>query len=262
MPRAPLPAPGITSHGMASRTMSEGLTPPSQLLRAHAPDHHPPPEFRAPHLYPVVFAGCCQPLLGGGPSRRYLRASFPACLDPYPGASPGAYTRYFPGDIGLHRLRTGSASHIIRTATSVRGRFRGCSHSLMFRPAGVLATQVAPTAVVPLSSRGFSVRAAPVLFPSQASDMLAVRIGQLTAWGLSPHKIRGLAGRSPEGLPSPILRSMSSTCKASQSRQCLTMPCCEMLRQVAAAYWERRQRRTKAALRPTSSTRWPPYPSA
>jgi hypothetical protein len=47
-----------------------------------------------------------------------------------------------------------------------------------------------------------------------------------------------------------------------QSRQCLTMPCCEMLRQVAAAYWKRRQRRTKAALRPTSSTCWPPHPSA
>jgi len=28
--------------------------------------------------------------------------------------------------------------------------------------------------------------------------MLAVRIGQLTAWGLPPHKIRGLAGRSPD----------------------------------------------------------------
>ena len=27
--------------------------------------------------------------------------------------------------------------------------------------------------------------------------MLAARIGQLTAWGLTPHKIRGLAGRSP-----------------------------------------------------------------
>jgi hypothetical protein len=215
MPRAPLPARGVTSHGMASRTMSEGITPLSQLLRAHAPDHHPPPEFRAPHLYPVVFAGYCQPLLGDGLSRRSLRASFPACLDPYPGASPGAHTRSCPGDIGLHRLRTGSASHSIRTATSVRGRFRGCSHSLMCRPAGLLATQVAPTAVLPLGSRGFSVRAYCGLFPLRTSDMLAVRIGQLTAWGLAPHKIRGLAGCSPEALPYPILKCMSST---SQSR--------------------------------------------
>jgi hypothetical protein len=111
MPRAPLPARGITSHAMASHTMSEGITPPSQLLRAHAPDHNPPPKFRAPHLYPVVFAGCCQPLLGDGPSRRSLRESVSACLALYPGASPGAHTRFFPGDIGLHCLGISSATH-------------------------------------------------------------------------------------------------------------------------------------------------------
>ena len=33
----------------------------------------------------------------------------------------------------------------LRTATSVRWRFRGCSHSIIFRPR-LLATQVAPTA--------------------------------------------------------------------------------------------------------------------
>jgi len=57
-----------------------------------------------------VFAGCCEPLLEGDPSRRYLRNSFPRCLDPYPGASPGAITRFFPGDIGLRRESTGSAT--------------------------------------------------------------------------------------------------------------------------------------------------------
>lgn len=31
-----------------------------------------------------VFAGCYQPLLQLGPSRRYLCESFPACMDPYP----------------------------------------------------------------------------------------------------------------------------------------------------------------------------------
>ncbi len=43
-----------------------------------------------------VFAGCRQSLLGDGPSRRYLRASFSACLDLCPGASLGAPTRFFP----------------------------------------------------------------------------------------------------------------------------------------------------------------------
>jgi hypothetical protein len=108
-------------------------------------------------------------------------------LNPYPGASPGAHTRFFPGNIGLYRLRTGSAPHNIRTATSVRGRLRGCSYSIIFRPADLLATQVAPTAVIPLGSRGFYVRAYCGLLPPRTSDILAVRIGQLTAWGLTPH---------------------------------------------------------------------------
>jgi hypothetical protein len=71
----------------------------------------------------------------------------------------------------------------------------------MFRPPGLLATQIAPTTAhlngIP-GSRGFYVPAYLGLSPPRAGDMLAARIGQLTAWGLSPHKIRGLAGRSPD----------------------------------------------------------------
>ena len=94
-----------------------------------------------------VFAGCYQSLLGGGPSRRYLCESFSACLDPYPGGSRGALAHFFPRDNGLPNVRNRSALNNTRTATSVRTLFRGCSHSLMFRPADLLATQVAPTAV-------------------------------------------------------------------------------------------------------------------
>ena len=94
-----------------------------------------------------VCAGCCQPLLGGGPSRRALCPSFSACLDPYPGGSRGALARFYPQDNGLSDMRTRSALHNTRTATSVRNLLRGCSHSLMFRPADLLATQIAPTAV-------------------------------------------------------------------------------------------------------------------
>ena len=55
--------------------------------------------------------------------------------------------------------------------------------------------------VDPLGSRGFYVRASDGLLPPRPSDMLAVRIGQLTAWGLTPHKMRGLAGRSSNEHP-------------------------------------------------------------
>jgi hypothetical protein len=86
----------------------------------------------------------------------------------------------------------------LRTATSVRRGFRGCSHSLMFRPPSLLATQVAPTAgpCRIQGGRGFYVRAEHGALPPRASDMLAVRTEQLTAWGLSPHKIRSLVGYS------------------------------------------------------------------
>ena len=93
---------------VASRTTSEGITSPSLLLRTHPPILIPPPASRHP-LGQWVFAGCCQPLLGVGPSRRYLCESFPTCpsslgrrtkgtkgLDPYPGCSRGAFARFFP----------------------------------------------------------------------------------------------------------------------------------------------------------------------
>jgi hypothetical protein len=94
-----------------------------------------------------VFAGCCQSLLGLGLSRRYLCESFSACLDPYPGCSCGALARFFPQDNGLPDIRTRSAHRVPHTmATSVRRLFRGYSHSIIFRPADLLATPVAPTA--------------------------------------------------------------------------------------------------------------------
>lgn len=65
--------------------------------------------------------------------------------------------------------------------------------------------------VDPLGSRGFYVRAYDGLLPPRPSDMLAVRIGQLTAWGLTPHKTRGLAGRSSN--EHPVWRSNGQEAK-------------------------------------------------
>src|SRR5712692_9422536 len=58
--------------GWHPSTTSKGVTPSSSLLRAHAPNQFPPPDFVYPHLFPAVLAGCCEPLLGTGSSRRYL----------------------------------------------------------------------------------------------------------------------------------------------------------------------------------------------
>jgi hypothetical protein len=48
-----------------------------------------------------VFAGCGEPLLEDGGSRRYLCVSVPRCLDLYPGGVVGACTHYFPTTVGL-----------------------------------------------------------------------------------------------------------------------------------------------------------------
>ena len=80
-------------------------------------------------LWAPVFAGCYEPLLARGPSRRYFRNSFPRCLVPYPGASPGASTRYFPGDIGLHRLGSGSATRKLSVPRLLYGLALGAADS-------------------------------------------------------------------------------------------------------------------------------------
>ena len=50
VPRAPLPATGVTSYAMASCTTSESITPPSSLILAHAPDQIPLADFGCPYF--------------------------------------------------------------------------------------------------------------------------------------------------------------------------------------------------------------------
>jgi hypothetical protein len=153
-----------------------------------------------PRCYPRA-SGLRQSLSAPAGSRTFPTLSlriFPYVPGPHPGGSCGAHTRFFPQDNGLPDVRTRSAPYHIHTATSVWARFRGCSHSLMFRPAGLLATPIAPTAALyTLGSRGFYVRAYHGSSPPRAPDMLTVRFGQLTVRGLPPLKIRSLVGCSP-----------------------------------------------------------------
>ena len=65
-------------------------------------------QLRSP-LFQQVFAGCRHALLPDGLSRRYLCESVSTCKDPYPGGSWGAFTRFFPQDIGLPREVSRSA---------------------------------------------------------------------------------------------------------------------------------------------------------
>lgn len=77
--------------------------------------------------------------------------------------------------------------------------FRGCSHSVMFRPPSLLATQVAPTDMnnqLSYGSRDVYFRAPQGLLPHLTSDMLAVRIGQLTAGDLHPIRLAASSAAS------------------------------------------------------------------
>ena len=168
-----------------------------------------------------------------GPSQRYLHESFPRCLDPYPGGPHGARTRFFPQGIGLPHFLTGSALHNIpHNDVSAAFHFEAaaihscsglwvCSPPRSFPPQRSLPVKFLrrrgrvrwvtqrfrtgpqsdsrgndPSPIPTLGSRGFYVHAYLGLLPRRAVDMLAVRIEQLTAEGLSPSKTRGPAGRS------------------------------------------------------------------
>jgi hypothetical protein len=82
--------------------VSKSITLYSTLIRAHAPDQNPPALFSLSLVSSSLSATADRkPLLGDGPSRRYL-------CNPYIGAwaltlrrLPGAITRFFPGNLGL-----------------------------------------------------------------------------------------------------------------------------------------------------------------
>ena len=82
-------------------------------------------------------------------------------MDPYPGSLYGAFARFFPQSIDLPPVRIGSATqHYPKQRLQLRTPFRGCSHSFMFKPPDLLATQVAPTDTLkPYGSRDFYFRA-------------------------------------------------------------------------------------------------------
>jgi hypothetical protein len=167
VPRAPLPATSVTHDRVASSATSKGITPSSSLLRAHAPNQFPPPAFVYPHLSPEVLAGCCEPLLETGSSRRYLCQSVPGCLSPGSRRVVGGICLLLP----LPRRPSpnpanGSASP---NRPAKRLRAAGVSRSslfLTFRPPGWFATQVSPTAAQFLHPHRAAVTYTPEQYPA------------------------------------------------------------------------------------------------
>src|ERR1022692_1541581 len=93
-----------------------------------------------------VSAGCAQPLLRAGPSRRYLCESFPECLGPCHGGPVECTCLFLPP---RHRPSPvnyrGRLPALTRQNDFMTDPFRDCSHFVMFRPSGLLASPIVPT---------------------------------------------------------------------------------------------------------------------
>jgi len=174
-----LPRRGVTSPRAASTAAWTSITRSSSLLRAHAPDPFPPLDLSL-SLLPRVFAGCCKPLLGTGPSRHYLCNPCVGAWTPTPRCPSGAQSRFFPENIGLTLGVTGSAHQFTPAMQLPQGMlFRGCSHFIMFRLPRLLDPQVAPTAAFQLGGRAVYTTHHSVGYRPRVVVSLRIRIGQL-----------------------------------------------------------------------------------
>ena len=146
LPRAPLPAQGVTSYGVVSmhnireRYLSF-IAHTGSCARPNSSCHL---DFT---LDQQVLAGCCEPLLEDGPSRHYLRNPCVGAWTPTPQRPFSAFARFFLKGNGLTLVVRSSAHQIgPYNATSTGLFFRGCSHFFMFRLPHSLDPQIAPTA--------------------------------------------------------------------------------------------------------------------
>ena len=155
---------GVTSSGAMCATASSGVTPSSSLIRTHASDHAPRPDFSCS---PYTERPC---RLLSAPAGEWSFPTLSLCSlsrmnAPVPRCLPWCACPFLPmGRRPSSRGKNESATTITRTATSVRTQFRRIRRVRLslFNPPVLLTTQVAPTAVAlwPLGSRG-------VLHPSR-----------------------------------------------------------------------------------------------
>ena len=94
-PRVPLPDVGVTAIRETCTASCGDITPRSSLLQTHASIPLALLSFGL-SLVRGVSAGCDQPLLLAGPSRRYLCESFPACLGPCHGGPVECICLFLP----------------------------------------------------------------------------------------------------------------------------------------------------------------------
>ena len=119
-----------------------------------------------------IFAGCDEPLLGVGPSRRYL---CDLCIGAWIRTPPrpiGASVRCFPIGIGLSLgSRRSARDNSPQNSFFARASFRGCNHSLMFRLPYLLGPLAVLTRGRNLQPPGRIHRAEPVPLPDTGTGI-------------------------------------------------------------------------------------------
>jgi hypothetical protein len=177
---------------------SRSITLPSLLLQPHVPVPKPLTNFAFTLVGQSLQLGPSAAGLQDLPDVT-LRESFPGCLDLYPGCLSGAPTRFFPLSCGLPATVTRSALWLLPVPRLLYGPlFRGCQSFLNVQ-ASRFACHPGRSHRCHSSwhgSRDFYFRAPYVLLPSHTSDMLAVRIGQLTAGDFHPIRFAALSAAS------------------------------------------------------------------
>jgi hypothetical protein len=103
VPRAPLPAAGASRDGAASRAASEDVTPPSKLIRAHAPV--PPPLIAFGLPYALSLRRLLPSPAGRGTFPTLSLQSLWRRLDPYPAVSPRCMHPFLPRERRPHVTR-------------------------------------------------------------------------------------------------------------------------------------------------------------
>jgi hypothetical protein len=188
VPRAPSPAPGVTRR---QDDLTDRLRERYLSVIAHTdPCARPNPSSRLGFpLVRAIFAGCRQPLLGDGPSRRYLCDPCVGARTHTPPRPSVALVRFFTEDTGLTPRETGSTRGFTPMQQLLRGAVcRGCSHSITFGLLRSLGLQAAPTAASTIDAGppGLSHHAVPGRLPEPDCGVASHPTRTIDAAGLSP----------------------------------------------------------------------------
>ena len=178
--------------------------PASSLIRAHASVLNPPLAYGLPLVNGSVPVAVSPDWEEDLPDVLSAYLSLRAWT-PTPAARVGHVPVSSHTTAAFPPFGPGRRSTMFRTATSVRRVFRGCSHSRMFRPTGLLTTPVAPTDTACAVWQPWFLRPSISWFVTSPRPRYASRPNRaIDGRGLSPHQIRSLVGCSPNAEHEPL----------------------------------------------------------